>query len=123
MITIRCLTIRQPWAHAIMHWSKDVENRSRPTDYRGRLYIHVADEWDRDVLAGPHMLNVQELNRELGCIIGHVNVVDCVGCGWGSPWFCGPFGWVLRDPTPLITPIAMPVKPGIWEAELKEVPT
>jgi hypothetical protein len=35
------LTVRQPWASAIFHAGKDIENRVWPTDYRGRLWIHA----------------------------------------------------------------------------------
>ena len=41
---MRCLTVRQPWAYAIMHLGKDVENRARNIvgKYRGPLLIHVS---------------------------------------------------------------------------------
>ena len=40
---MRILTVRQPWAWAIIHGSKDVENRSRNIagDYRGPVAIHA----------------------------------------------------------------------------------
>jgi len=40
---MRVLTVRQPWAWAIIHGGKDVENRSRNIagDYRGPLAIHA----------------------------------------------------------------------------------
>src|SRR3954452_3561016 len=38
---MKALTIRQPWAALIMAGSKDVENRVRPTSFRGRLAIHA----------------------------------------------------------------------------------
>src|ERR1017187_9047245 len=40
--TIRTLSIRQPWAHAILHLGKDVENRSWSTPYRGSILIHAS---------------------------------------------------------------------------------
>lgn len=41
---MRILTVRQPWACAIIHGGKDVENRSRNIagDYRGPVAIHAA---------------------------------------------------------------------------------
>ena len=41
---MRILTVRQPWAWAIIHGGKDVENRVRNIagDYRGPVAIHVA---------------------------------------------------------------------------------
>jgi ASCH domain len=38
---LRALTVRQPWATAIIWGGKDIENRSKPTKYRGRLWIHA----------------------------------------------------------------------------------
>lgn len=44
MSEMRILTVRQPWAWAIIHGGKDVENRVRNIagDYRGPVAIHVA---------------------------------------------------------------------------------
>jgi hypothetical protein len=44
---VKVLTIRQPWAHAILHLGKDVENRSWRTRYRGLLLIHAAARPER----------------------------------------------------------------------------
>jgi hypothetical protein len=41
MSTARVLTVRQPWASAIIYAGNDVENRTWPTRYRGLLYIHA----------------------------------------------------------------------------------
>ena len=38
MINI-ALTIRQPWAWAILHASKDIENRGWSTNFRGRFCL------------------------------------------------------------------------------------
>lgn len=45
---MRILTVRQPWAWAIIHGGKDVENRVRNVagDYRGPVAIHVGLTWD-----------------------------------------------------------------------------
>lgn len=44
---MRILTVRQPWAWAIIHGGKTVENRPRNTAgaYRGPVAIHVAKKW------------------------------------------------------------------------------
>lgn len=44
---MRILTVRQPWAWAIIHAGKDVENRTRNLagDYRGPVAIHVSKQW------------------------------------------------------------------------------
>jgi hypothetical protein len=38
---VKCLTVCQPWAWAIVHGRKHVENRTWATDYRGPLLIHA----------------------------------------------------------------------------------
>lgn len=45
---MRILTVRQPWAWAIIHGGKDVENRVRNIagSYRGPVAIHVGLTWD-----------------------------------------------------------------------------
>lgn len=45
---MRILTVRNPWAWALVHGGKDVENRPRNIagDYRGLVAIHVAQAAD-----------------------------------------------------------------------------
>lgn len=44
---MRVLTVRQPWAWAIIHGGKDVENRSRSLGpYRGPVLMHAGREVD-----------------------------------------------------------------------------
>src|SRR5207302_502261 len=38
---MKALTVRQPWAWAIVQGKKDVENRSWRTDHRGMVAIHA----------------------------------------------------------------------------------
>lgn len=45
---LRALTVRQPWAWAIAHGGKDIENRTWSSSYRGLLAIHAAARWDGD---------------------------------------------------------------------------
>jgi hypothetical protein len=48
------LSIKQPWAQLIIIGAKDVENRRRPTSFRGRFAVHVSAkprEVERDLLA------------------------------------------------------------------------
>lgn len=47
---MKVITVRQPWAWAIIHGGKDVENRSRNIvgDYRGGVAIHAGLGWSED---------------------------------------------------------------------------
>jgi hypothetical protein len=38
---VKALTVQQPWAWAIVHGGKDVENRTQAWSYRGPLAIHA----------------------------------------------------------------------------------
>ncbi|WP_454112811.1 hypothetical protein [Microbacterium maritypicum] len=86
--TCRILTVRQPWAWAIIHGGKNVENRVRNIagEYRGPVLIHVAKKyaagWTSPVLAG--VMNrhdgvyaePQPWRDHSGMIIGVVDLVD-----------------------------------------------
>ncbi len=48
---MRALSIQQPWAWAIAHGKKPVENRSWPVTYRGLLAIHASKKPDEDAMA------------------------------------------------------------------------
>lgn len=39
---MKALSIRQPWAWAILHTGKSVENRDWYTEYRGRVLLHAS---------------------------------------------------------------------------------
>jgi hypothetical protein len=110
------LSIRQPWCWAILHAGKDVENRDWSTRVRGRVLIHAAkgmtqDEWADcfDVCRLASRLGKNEITQrfpshkklERGGIVGSVEIVDCVERS-ESPWFFGRYGFVLRDPQPLL---------------------
>jgi ASCH domain len=45
---LTALTVRQPWAWAITHGQKNIENRTWTTCYRGPLAIHAGSRWDED---------------------------------------------------------------------------
>ena len=107
---MRALSVRQPWATAILVGGKDIENRSWPTRYRGRIAIHAGQQLD--VAALPVVaarLGVTEAalrQAPRGALLGTVEVVDCVATH-PSLWFEGPYGFVLRHPVALAEPIAL----------------
>lgn len=108
------LSIRQPWAWAIINAGKDIENRSWPTKLRGPICIHAAKgmtarEWDAAMgfidYALPVPLASQmgrrrsasgSLDAKRGGIIGTAEIVDCVEAS-ESPWFQGRYGFVLAN--------------------------
>ena len=103
---MKALTIRQPWANAIIYLGKDVENRSWPTRFRGPVLVHAGMLWGPSERA--HLAGVRRIAGDfdwpetplLGGIIGVVDIIDCVQ-KMDSPWFSGPYGFVLKNPRPL----------------------
>jgi hypothetical protein len=94
------LSIRQPWAWLIVNGFKDLENRDWRTPFRGRVLIHTGkkhdgrpDEWDWPNIPKP-------ASFDYGGIIGEAEIYDCVTKST-SPWFCGQFGFLLRNAKPL----------------------
>lgn len=105
------LSIRQPWAWAIINAGKDIENRDWSTKRRGPICIHAAkgmtgDEFNgfvrtihgvslvRPFPPGAAVPLASELPR--GGIVGTAEIVDCVEAS-ESPWFFGRYGFVLRN--------------------------
>lgn len=97
---MKALSINQPWAWAILHAGKDIENRSWPTKYRGDVLIHAGMRFDRDGLRFVEDQVGREIDpeeRPRGGVLGIVEIVDCVTES-ESPWFFGEYGFVLRNP-------------------------
>jgi hypothetical protein len=127
----RAISIRQPWAWAILNAGKDIENRPRRWSYRGPICIHASlyqiDEGLRsysclreDFLdhrqTPPPYPDLDALQR--GGIIGTAEIVDCVEDS-DSPWFFGRYGLVLRNvqPVPFI-PVKGALGPFMWRDRL-----
>lgn len=107
---MKALSIRQPWAWAVMAGKKKVENRDWPTLFRGRLAIHAAKylEWVPcwRLPDGTPIPPGNEL--PLGALLGTVEVVDCVPLEavQSDPFAGGPWCWILVNPQPISQPIA-----------------
>lgn len=62
-MTLCALTVRQPWAAAIAHHGKDVENRTWTTSHRGLIAIHAAAGVDSRHLYSMQVSQVAHLAR------------------------------------------------------------
>lgn len=134
---MRALTVRQPWAWAIVHGTKDVENRTRNVagSYRGPVAIHAAlieDEtayYDDQIKAALGRVDdswVLEEQLATGAFLG---VVDLVGVhlpsscarrtGGLCSWWAQPLVHHLevRNPRPLAKPIPARGRLGLWTPE------
>jgi len=107
-VTIKCLSLWQPWATLMAIGAKRIETRSWGTRYRGWVAIHAAKHWSgelRDMCAQQPFLSAlgridlmfRPLDRRpgvysrqlpdgshqsfhLGEIIALVHLIDCVAC-------------------------------------------
>ena len=102
------LSVRQPWAWAIISAGKDIENRDWPARFRGPVCIHAAKGgtsadfnaaatligWEK-MQPGPSLRDYQR-----GGIVGVAEIVGCVDAS-ESPWFFGRYGFVLQNARPV----------------------
>jgi hypothetical protein len=110
----RALTVRQPWAWAIIHAGKDIENRSWSNRYViGTIAVHAGVGMDSldELPRGVRRPKAPELVR--GAIIGVVDVGRVVK-RHHSKWFRGPLGWVLENPRAIAEPIRCKGRLGLW---------
>lgn len=128
---IRALTVRQPWAWAIAHGGKNVENRSRRTHYRGPLLIHAGATWSirgqRDPRIRALPIDLRDSGHAQAAFVAVADLIDChpgVGCcePWGETSYSHADGrtvdevwhYVLGTVVPLEEPVACPGRLGLW---------
>lgn len=123
---IRCLTVCQPYAWAIVKGIKPVENRTKNTRFRGRLYIHSGKSekmlYPTHKLANGIVVPKEELI--FGAIIGYVDVIDSAPMliAPPNPFNIGPFCWVLENAVMLQDPIQWRGALGIFSANVQTLP-
>ena len=135
------LSVRQPWAWALLYGGKTIENRTwRSCRYRGRIWIHAPERENCDsvedavrlVAQGWKCNDRQALERyrehdQRGAIIGSMTLTDCRRLDEldrrdplrSNPWADGPWLWLVTDPescdlwpTPGRLGLWMPPSPG-----------
>lgn len=119
---MKALSIRQPWAWAVLHAGKRVENRDWPTAFRGRVLLHASKGCTRGeyeeaawAISGDARVKVPPLvELPRGAIVGAATIYDCVSAS-DSPWFCGPFGFLLSHVVALPEPIPCKGALGFWD--------
>jgi hypothetical protein len=99
------LSIQQPWAWLIVNGYKPVENRTWHTQVRGWIGIHAGKRIDGEgwtwVRRNFPEIPLPDLGAlEMGGIVGRACLIDCVE-RYPSPWFFGPYGFVLVGATSL----------------------
>ncbi|WGX98756.1 ASCH domain-containing protein [Nocardioides sp. L-11A] len=137
---MKALTVQQPWAWAIVHGGKTVENRTQAWKYRGPLAIHAGFRLsERGCELLPDLLGATQgaddllweyMRAELvyGAIIGTVQLVDahlaqpdCCDSPWAEQSYDEHGGRTRRDIVHLVLDDAQPIDPipcrgrlGLW---------
>lgn len=131
MKDLRALSVRQPWAHAIVHLGKDIENRTRRFGHRGWTLVHasagltpdenaMAADWmsERGLVRQP-LPGFLQLQR--GGIVGVALIGDSINAAdhrAGSRWWMGPCGMVITEAHPLpFIPCKGTVAPLFWRPD------
>ena len=120
---MKVLSVRQPWAWLLFN-GKDIENRTWRTSYRGQLLIHASQAVDpddfpmqREWIREAGIVIPEDLPR--GAIVGSATLTDVhdwasppyTGFVSGqvkyspSPWFEGPYGFLMTDAVEFEQPI------------------
>lgn len=131
---MRVLTVRQPYADAIVRWGKCCENRTwyPPRALVGtRIAIHASAPLPRRIdLAtvqacaprGVHP-SAQAHDYVLGCVVGTVRLCGAtddydefrrLAGDAAASWWLGPVGWWLDEPHPLRVPVPVRGALGVW---------
>ncbi|WP_031522594.1 hypothetical protein [Streptomyces sp. NRRL F-5123] len=132
-VDVRAITVKDPWAAAITHGGKNIENRRRTWKWRGLLLIHTSATIDVPALADPHVAAAVR-GRELqpGKAVAVARLTDChPDDGPCSPWAQpGLHHLVLHDVRPLPEPLPCrgalgPWTPStdLWDQVLHQLPT
>lgn len=128
---MKALTLKQPWAWAVAHVGKDVENRTwkPPQSIIGqRIAIHAGRGFDRESLSNRAIKNcVLPATFEHGAIVAITTVLTFqheTGFPHGPGrfpksdraywWFTGPYGWWLTRTITLPEPIPCRGQQGLW---------
>lgn len=115
-MTVKALTICQPYAELIAQGVKLVENREWPTHHRGLLAIHSGKsrDWleEGDEARLPGMV--------FGAVVAVATLADCVPRSRLPAHLTdhehahGPWCWVLQDIVRLAEPIVVRGAQGLW---------
>ena len=115
------LSVRQPWAWALLYGGKTVENRTWSTPHRGPIWIHAPARENRDDVEKAVHLVAQSRkcddrqaiehyreHAQRGAILGSMTLTACRRLDEldrsdplrSNPWADGPWLWIVTAPVP-----------------------
>jgi hypothetical protein len=125
--TLKAITLHRPWGYAIVHFGKDIENRTWrcPLPVCAYIAIHNGKRWD--ALGAKFIQNTTDtfdaqmnpLEDPPGAIIAIARFAGNVQTS-ESPWFSGPIGWKLEAITP-VDPVYCRGQQGLWNVQGDEI--
>lgn len=125
MASVKVLTLKQPWAWAVFHAGKDIENRSWLTDSPEVLFIHSGKSFDTagvDFLKslGINPPNISSEDMRFGAIIGCVKLCS-ISKNSRSKWaIANQYHWQIENPELFAQPIPARGRLGLWEFDLSD---
>lgn len=110
-IPTRALTLKQPWAHLVIHGDKDVENRTwkLPKIYLNQwVWLHAGKSYESGIS------DIPKNDLTFGGIIGAVKFKECVS-DCPSKWAIeGRYHWVISDKLALPKPVLCNGNMSFW---------
>ncbi len=132
----KAISIKQPWASLICSGIKDIENRTWPTRYRGRIFIHASKVIDTRFLNNPvDKIFTDAQNKaipfnEVGelyipglafsAIIGEAVITDCIQDSksiWAEP---GAWHWLIKKAVLYDRPVKCNGALSFWQPPIFE---
>jgi len=126
---MKAISIRQPWAWAILHGGKSVENRDwvLPRQFQDTwLWLHCGKRVERaawyDIREIIGADPPQTADMPTGAVIGVVRFSHSFVTGEPdpmdtSPWYQGGVGWVVSGAYALSTPVPCKGRLKLWEPD------
>lgn len=126
---MKCIMLKQPWAHLVATGRKTIETRTWRTRHRGPLAIAASKSWDQ---AGYDLLNCSSIamprprEHVFGAVLATVVLREVVPYRQELvmeglfPFTAGErrFGWVLEDIKMLERPVPVKGTLGLFEVVL-----
>jgi hypothetical protein len=121
---MKAISIRPPWAWAILHAGKDIENRTWKTKIRGTIAVHASQSMSRPyygasfkeikkIAPNVHVPSYDAMIR--GAIVGIVEVVGCEEHTKSKWKVRDHYGFLLANPRALQKPIPCNGRLGFWD--------
>lgn len=122
MLATRALSIQQPWADAIIHGTKRVENRTWKRETGGKefgwLWVHAPAGYDK---AGDLWMREQGLHTPVAgaprsALIGlaYIHTISNGALDAGDPWAFGPWCWCIGEVIALDEMVPCKGALGLW---------